>query len=114
MCGYHNNRGGLIALLLVSLYPIVGTIGSTMAAQAGVSLSGAAVPFYFVFLLGSTPLMPVMAAANLTRLYGVELLAVFIAQSILIVAVWFAARAWRRMKKKLGIDEKADNAVKVS
>ena len=57
--------------------------------------------------------MPVMAAANLTRLYGVELLAVFIAQSILIVAVWFAARAWRRMKKKLGIDEKADNAVKV-
>ena len=50
-----------------------------MAAQAGVSLSGAAVPFYFVFLLGSTPLMPVMAAANLTRLYGVELLAVFIA-----------------------------------
>ena len=96
VCGYHNNRGGLIALLLVSLYPIVGTIGSTMAAQAG------------------TPLMPVMAAANLTRLYGVELLAVFIAQSILIVAVWFAARAWRRMKKKLGIDEKADNAVKVS
>ena len=88
VCGYHNNRGGLIALLLVSLY--------------------------FVFLLGSTPLMPVMAAANLTRLYGVELLAVFIAQSILIVAVWFAARAWRRMKKKLGIDEKADNAVKVS
>ena len=114
VCGYHNNRGGLIALLLVSLYPIVGTIGSTMAAQAGVSLSGAAVPFYFVFLLGSTPLMPVMAAANLTRLYGVELLAVFIAQSILIVAVWFAARAWRRMKKKLGIDEKAYNAVKVS
>lgn len=114
VCGYHNNRGGLIALLLVSLYPIVGTIGSTMAAQAGVSLSGAAVPFYFVFLLGSTPLMPVMAAANLTRLYGVELLAVFIAQNILIVAVWFAARAWRRMKKKLGIDEKADNAVKVS
>ena len=114
VCGYHNNRGGLIALLLVSLYPIVGTIGSTMAAQAGVSLSGAAVPFYFVFLLGSTPLMPVMAAANLTRLYGVELLAVFIAQSMLIVAVGFAARAWRRMKKKLGIDEKADNAVKVS
>ena len=33
VCGYHNNRGGLIALLLVSLYPIVGTIGSTMAAQ---------------------------------------------------------------------------------
>lgn len=26
VCGYHNNRGGLIALLLVSLYPIVGTI----------------------------------------------------------------------------------------
>lgn len=34
VCGYHNNRGGLIALLLVSLYPIVGTIGSTMAVQA--------------------------------------------------------------------------------
>lgn len=113
VCGYHNNRGGLIALLLVSLYPIVGTIGFTMAAQAGVSLSGAAVPFYFVFLIGSTPLMPVIAAANLTQLYGVELLAIFVAQSGLIVAIWLAARAWRKMKKRLGIDEKADNAIRV-
>lgn len=113
VCGYHNNRGGLIALLLVSLYPIVGAVGSTMAAMAGVGLSGAAAPFYFVFLIGSTPLMPVMAAANLTQLYGMELLAVFVAQSGLIVAVWFAARAWRKMKKKLGIDEKADNAIQV-
>ncbi|HIT53863.1 MAG TPA: hypothetical protein IAD07_07970 [Candidatus Fimivicinus intestinavium] len=113
VCGYHNNHGGLIALLLVSFYPIIGTIGSTLAVQAGVSLSGVAIPFYFVFLLGSTPLMPVMAAANLTRFYGMELLAVFLAQSLLIVAVWLAARAWRKMKQKLGIDEKADNAMKV-
>lgn len=113
ICGYHSNKGGLLSLIITSLYPVAGAAGMLLAANLTYASANAVTTVSQIALsFGATPLLPMFVALKTIPKYGLTLLLFFLALTAVIAAVWLFGKGLKLFKEHFGLED-ADNAVKV-
>lgn len=113
ICGYHSNKGGLLSLIITSLYPIAGAAGMLLAAHLTfTSANAVSAVSQSAFLFGATPVLPLFAALETLPEYGLTLSAFFSVLTAVIAAVWLFGKCLKLIKVHFGLED-ANNAIKV-
>lgn len=114
ICGFHSNKGGLLSLIITSLYPVAGAAGMLLTAHLALSYSSAVNAISRIaFTFGATPVLPmlVVASKSLPK-YGFNLLLFFCVLTAVIAAAWLFGKGLKAIKERFGLED-ADNAIKV-